>query len=116
MFDPGTFLSHKNLLEQEEPRWRNRWKFFVCLASVKYSQANTKPSCTPGKLIGGLTQQSAQPEPQNSAGTQCREVNLGSEKPQRAGSHFCGQREDGHGGGGENTGKAPLPKSSWRES
>uniref|UniRef100_A0ABI7XAA2 Solute carrier family 24 member 5 n=1 Tax=Felis catus TaxID=9685 RepID=A0ABI7XAA2_FELCA len=40
---------------------------------MKYSQTNTKPSYTPRKLIGGLTQQSAQPEPQNSAGnsTQC---------------------------------------------
>ena len=52
--------------------------FSVCLASMKYSQANTKPSYTPRKLIGGVTQQSAQPEPQNSAGTQHQEVNLGS--------------------------------------
>ena len=44
---------------------------------MKYSQTNTKPFYTPRKLIGGLTQQSAQPEPQNSAGTQHREVNLG---------------------------------------
>ena len=29
---------------------------------------NTEPSYTPRKLIGGLTQHSAQPEPQNSAG------------------------------------------------
>ncbi|GAB5570122.1 olfactory receptor 4S1 [Prionailurus iriomotensis] len=43
------------------------WKFFVCLASMKYSQTNTKPSYTLRKLIGGLTQQSAQPEPQYSA-------------------------------------------------
>ena len=28
---------------------------------------------------------------------------------------FCRQKEDGDGGGG-NMGKAPLPKSSWRES
>ena len=67
--------------------------FFVCLASMKYSQTNTKPSYTPRKLIGGLTQQSAQPEPQNSAGTRCGEVNLGSEKEQE-GSCFCKQRED----------------------
>ena len=57
------------------------WKFFVCLVSMKYSQTNTKSSYTPKKLIGGLTQQSAQPEPQNSAGTRYREVNLGREKP-----------------------------------
>ena len=84
--------------------------------SVKYSQTNTKPSYTPRKLIGGLTQQSAQPEPQNSAGMRRREVNLGSQKPQKVGKHFCGWREDGDWGRGENTGRAPLPKSSWRES
>ena len=52
---------------------------------MKYSQTNTKPFYAPRKLIGGLTQQSAQPEPQNSAGTQCRKVNLGSKKPQKVG-------------------------------
>ena len=41
-------------------------------------------------------------------------MNLGSEKPRQAGRCFCGQREDGD--GGENMGKTPLPKSSWRES
>ena len=40
----------------------------VCLVFMKYSQTNTKPSYTPRKPTGGLTQQSAQPEPQNSAG------------------------------------------------
>ena len=60
---------------------RTAWKFFVCLVSMKYRQTNTKPSYTPRKLIGGLTQQSAQPEPQNSAGTWRGEVNLGREKP-----------------------------------
>ena len=55
---------------------------FLCLTSMKYSQTNTKSSYTPKKLIGGLTQQSAQPEPQNSVGTWYREVNLGSEKVQ----------------------------------
>ena len=65
-------------------RWRSQdgetaWKL-LCLASMKYSQTNTKPSYTPRKLIGGLTQQSAQPEPQNSAGTWHREVKLGREK------------------------------------
>ena len=69
----------------------------VCLTSLKHSQTNTKPSCTPRKLIGGLTQQSTQPEPQNSR-MPCGEVNLGREKPQRAGSHFCRCRDDGHGG------------------
>uniref|UniRef100_A0ABI7XVS2 BMERB domain containing 1 n=1 Tax=Felis catus TaxID=9685 RepID=A0ABI7XVS2_FELCA len=42
------------------------WKFLK-YASMKYSRINTKPSCTPRKLISGLTRQSAQPEPQNSA-------------------------------------------------
>ena len=41
---------------------------------------------------------------------------MGREKPQRAGSRFCMWREDRDGVVGENTGKAPLPKSSWRES
>ena len=54
-------------------------KFCVCFTSIKYSQINTKPSCTPRKLIPGLTQQSAQPEPQNSAGTLHGEVNWGRE-------------------------------------
>ena len=47
---------------------RTAWNS-LCLASMKYSQINTKQSCTPRKLILGLTQQSAQPEPQNLAGT-----------------------------------------------
>ena len=93
---------------------RTAWKFFVCLASMKYSQTKSKPSYTPRKLIGGLTQQSEQPEPQNSAGMGRGEVNLGSEKA-REGRCFCEQREDGD-WVGESTGKAPLPKSSWRES
>ena len=83
---------------------------------MKYSETNSKPSYTPRKLIGGLTQQSAQPEPQNSVGTQSTEVNLVSEKLQSVGNHFGRQREDRDWGGGENKGKAPLPKSSWRES
>ena len=41
------------------------WKLFVCLTSIKYNQTNTEPSYIPRKLIGGLTQQSAQPEPPN---------------------------------------------------
>ena len=64
-------------------------RFFVCLTSMKYSQ-NNKPSYTPRKLIWGLTQQSAQPEPQNSADTRHGEVNLGRQKPRRAGSCFWG--------------------------
>ena len=44
------------------------------------------------------------------------EVNVGRDKLQRAGSHFCVQREEGDGEQGKNMGKAPLPKSSWRES
>ena len=71
------------------------WKFSVCLASMKYSQTNTKPSYTPRKLIGGLTQQSAQPEPQNSAGTWHREVNWGREKCGRQGAAFaCQERTE----------------------
>ena len=85
--------------KREAPRrWgqdgRTTWKFFVCVLSLKCSQINTKPSCTPRKLIWGLTQQSAQPEPQNSAGTRHREVNWRREKPQKAGSCFCLWRED----------------------
>ena len=87
---------------------------FVCLASMKYRQTNTKPSYTPRKLMGGLTQQSAQSEPQNSAGTRHGEVNWGREKLQRTGNYFCMWREGRD--GEENTGKAPLPKSSWKES
>ena len=41
---------------------------------------------------------------------------LGGKKPLRVGNCFCGRREDGDWGGRENTGKAPLPKSSWTES
>ena len=91
---------------------RTAWKLFVCLTSMKYSQTNTKPSYTPRKPTGRLTQQSAQPEPQNSAGMRHEELNLGSKKPRKIGNHFCGQREDGNWGAGGNTGKAPLPKSS----
>ena len=81
---------------------------------MKYSQINTKTSYTPRKLIGRLTQQSAQPEPQNSAGMRHKELNLGSEKAQE-GRCFRECRENGD-WGRENMGKAPLPKSSWRES
>ena len=71
---------------RKEPRWQNSMEVFV--SSMKYSQTNTKPSCTPKKLIWGLTQQSAQPEPQNLAGMWRREVKWGRKKPQRAGSCF----------------------------
>ena len=73
--------------------------FCVCLASMKYSQINTKTSYTPRKLIGGLTQQSAHPEPQNSAGTQRGEVNSGREKP-AAGRELLLQAERRRLGGG----------------
>ena len=88
------------------------WKLFVCLASMKYSETNTKPSCTPRKLIGGLTQQSAQSEPQNSAGTWYGELNLGSKKPQKVGNPFCEQREDEDWGGGSIQEKHPSPKAA----
>ena len=77
---------------------------------MKYRQINTKPSCTPRKLIGGLKQQSAQPEPQNYAGSWCGGVNLGNRK----GGAFASE-ERIETGQGENMGKAPLLKSSWRE-
>ena len=41
---------------------------------------------------------------------------MGSEKLRKLGNCFCRWREDRDWGGRENTGKAPLPKSSWRES
>ena len=44
------------------------------------------------------------------------ELNLGTKKPRKVGNCFCGRREDGEWRVGEHTGKAPLPKSSWRES
>ena len=74
---------------------------------MKYSQTNTKPSYIPRKLIGRLTQQSAQSEPQNSAGTWHGEVNWGREKLQRTGNYFCMWREDRD--EEENMGKAPPP-------
>ena len=69
---------------------------------------------TPRKLIGRLTQQSAQPEPQNSAGTRHKELNLGSKKPQNIGNHFCRRREDGDWGGrgGSIWVKHPSPKAA----
>ena len=79
---------------------------FLCLVSMKYSQINTKPCCTPRKLILGLTQQSAQPEPQNSAGTQRREVNWGERSRGGQGAVFaCGERMKMAGG-------PPPPKAA----
>ena len=95
----------------KEPRCRTAWKLFVCLVSMKYSQTNTEPSYTPRKLIAGLTQQSAQPEPQNSAGMQRGELNLRSEKPRKVGNYFCRWREDGDWGVGEGAyGKGTHPQ------
>ena len=85
-----------------------------CLHEIQ--PANTKPFYTPRKLTRGLTQQSVQPEAQNLAGTWHGEVNLGREKLV-VGREPPLQAERGPRlGQGENTGKAPLPKSSWRES
>ena len=78
---------------------------------MKYSQTNTKPSYTPKKLTGGLTQQSAQPEPQNLAGTWHGEVDLESKKEQE-GRCLCEQREDGDWGGGRIWEKHPSPKAA----
>ena len=108
-------LSIKDKLGRRSQDGGTAWKFFVCLASTKCSQTNTQPSYTPRKLIGGLTQQSAQPEPQNSAGTWHGEVKLGREASGGQGAAFAGG-ERTETGVGENMGKAPLPKSSWRES
>ena len=95
----GIFIAVNAYIKTNEERrsWDGgtTWKYFVCRASMKYNQTNTKPSWTPRKLIWGLTQQSAQPEPQNSAGTQLGEVNLGREKSLRTGRCFaCGQRTE----------------------
>ena len=84
--------------------------FFARLPSMKYSQTNTEPSYTPRKPTGRLTQQSAQPEPQNSAGTRHEELNLESEKPRKVGNPFCGRREDGDWGGGGASGKSTPPQ------
>ena len=84
---------------------------FLCLSSMKHSQTNTKPSYTPRKPIGKLTQQSAQPEPQNSAGTWCGEVNLGTEAGGRQGAAFAGE-EDGDWGEGSIREKHPSPKAA----
>nr|XP_060511930.1 uncharacterized protein LOC132693229 [Panthera onca] len=112
---PGDSPFPSEHLQGRSQDGRTAWKLFACLVSMKYSQTNTKPSYTPRKLIGRLTQQSAQPEPQNSAGTQHGELNLGSKKLRKVGNPFCRWREDGDWGEGsirEDT----LPKSSWRES
>ena len=75
---------------------------------MKYSQTNSKPSYTPRKLTGELTQQSAQPEPQNSAGTWRGEVNLERENP-AAGRERPLQTEMGRGRIRE---KQPSPKGA----
>ena len=78
---------------------------------MKYSQINTKPSYTPRKLIGRLAQQSAQPKPQNSAGMQHEELNLGSKNPQK-GTPFVGRERTETGGGGSIREKHPSPKAA----
>ena len=91
------------------------WKLFVCLTSIKYNQTNTEPSYIPRKLIGGLTQQSAQPEPPN-----CRYVvwraELGEQEALKDREPLLRVERAWRLGRGEHTGKSPLPKSSWRES
>ena len=74
---------------------------FLCVSVHEIQETNTKPPYTPRKLSGGLTQQSAQPELQNSAGTWHGEVNLGTEKP-AVGKEPLLQAERGQrlGGGG----------------
>ena len=68
--------------------------------------------------MGGLTQQSAQPEPQNSAGTRHGEVKLGREKPAVGREPLLqaerGQRLGAVRGWGETMGKAkhPSPKAA----
>ena len=81
---------------------------------MKYSQTNTEPSYTPRKLTGGLTQKSAQPEAQNSAGTWHGEVNLGSE---RRGKEVIlrAERRRRLGVGGE-YGKSTPPQKQLEES
>ena len=109
------FLS-KCVLQVRNAGELNSMEGFLCLVSMKYSQINTKPCCTPRKLIWELTQQSAQPEAQNSAGTRRGEVNWGRGKPRRAGqgaTFACGRRTKTEERVWE---KAPWPKSSWRES
>ena len=91
------------------------WKFFVCLMSMRYHQTNSKLSYTPRKLTGGLTQQSSQPAPQNSAGTRHREVNWGERSRGGQGAAFaCGERMEMAGAGGRGDGdnmeKAPPPQ------
>ena len=80
---------------------------------MKHSQTNTKPSYPAGKLTGGLTQQSAYLEPQNSAGIWHGEVNLESEEGQE-GRCFRVRRGEGDwagGRGGREYGKPPVPKA-----
>ena len=96
-FVTSTLLKYNSMGRSQDGR--TAWKFFVCLPSMKSSQTNTKPSYTPRKPVGRLTQQSAQPEPQNSAGTRHKELNLESQKPRMVANPFGGRREDGDWGG-----------------
>ena len=84
---------------------------------MKYSQTDTKPSYTPRKPTGGLTQQSAQPEPQNSAGTRCRELNeLGEGKPGGTqGATFAGGKRTQTGVGGAYGKSSPPQKQLERK-
>ena len=47
----GTELEREKGERRGSQDGRTAWKFFVCLASMKYSQTNAKPSRTPRKLI-----------------------------------------------------------------
>ena len=84
-----------------------------CVSGIhEYSQNNIKPSCTPRKLMG-LTQQSAQPEPQNSVRTWCGDVNLRARSHGKGGA-FAG-RERKEMGRGRIQEKHTSPKAAGKK-
>ena len=84
---------------------------FVSLESMKYSQTNTKPSCTPRKLIGGLTQQSAQPETEFSRYVAQR-GEFGEQEAVERRELLLWVREEVYWGGGRIREKHPSPKAA----